>query len=167
MAQGLKKWFQEKWVDIGARKKDGSYQECGRKSASSSKRKYPKCVPLAKATQMTSSQKASAVKRKRSAPNTGPKPSFVKTKAFAGGLVPDVSTAMSMASQASPQDYIQYKQSGQMQTAKPIEQQYEAVKAPQEETKTTEAYAGKFIDVELDGKKYSNKSYKDYYKGLI
>jgi len=160
VAQGLKKWFQEKWVDIGARKKDGSYQECGRKSASSSKRKYSKCVPLAKATQMTSSQKASAVKRKRSAPNTGPKPSFVKTKAFAGGLIPDVSTAMSIASQASPQDYIQYKQSGQIKPSQ-VEQK------PEEETKPTEAYAGKFIDVELDGKRYSNKSYKKYYKGLI
>ena len=89
---GLKKWFSEKWVDIGARKKDGSYQECGRKSASSSKRKYPKCVPLAKATQMTSSQKASAVKRKRAAGNRGPKPTnvstFAKRKRMAyGGLV--------------------------------------------------------------------------------
>jgi hypothetical protein len=53
MSNGLKKWFQEKWVDIGSPKKGGKYQECGRKSASSSNRKYPKCVPLAKATQMT------------------------------------------------------------------------------------------------------------------
>ena len=42
-------------------KKGGKYQECGRKSASGSDRKYPKCVPLAKATAMTKSQKASAV----------------------------------------------------------------------------------------------------------
>jgi hypothetical protein len=76
---GLNKWFQEKWVDIGARKQGGKYQECGRKSASSSKRKYPKCVPLAKATAMTKSQKATAVARKRQAPNTGPKPNFVRT----------------------------------------------------------------------------------------
>ena len=81
---GLKKWFQEKWVDIGAPKKDGKYQACGRKSASGSKRKYPKCVPLAKATRMTSSQKASAVSRKRSAGNTGPKPTNVKTYASKG-----------------------------------------------------------------------------------
>ena len=76
---GLTKWFNEKWVDIGARKKGGKYQECGRKSASSSSREYPKCVPLAKATQMTSSQKASAVKRKRAAGNPGGKPTNVKT----------------------------------------------------------------------------------------
>ena len=92
MAQGLKKWFQEKWVDIGAPKKGGKYQECGRKSTSSSNRKYPKCVPLAKATRMTSSQKASAVKRKRQAQNTGPKPTNVATfakrkKMSYGGLV--------------------------------------------------------------------------------
>ena len=41
----LKKWVDQKWVDIGAPKKNGKYQPCGRKSASGSKRKYPKCVP--------------------------------------------------------------------------------------------------------------------------
>ena len=74
---GLRKWVAEKWVDIGAPKKDGKYQPCGRQKGS--KRKYPKCVPLAKATRMTSSQKASAVRRKRAAGNTGPKPTNVKT----------------------------------------------------------------------------------------
>jgi hypothetical protein len=44
-----------------------------------SKRKYPKCVPLAKATRMTKGQKASAVKRKRAAGNPGGKPTNVKT----------------------------------------------------------------------------------------
>ena len=75
----LKKWVSQKWVDIGAPKKDGKYQPCGRKSASGSKRKYPKCVPLAKATRMTSSQKASAVRRKRAAGNPGGKPTNVAT----------------------------------------------------------------------------------------
>ena len=88
----LKKWVDQKWVDIGAPKKDGKYQPCGRKSASGSKRKYPKCVPLAKATRMTSSQKASAVKRKRAAGNPGGKPTNVPTitkrkKAMAGGYM--------------------------------------------------------------------------------
>ena len=27
---GLRQWVKEKWVDIGARKKDGSYPPCGR-----------------------------------------------------------------------------------------------------------------------------------------
>ena len=75
----LKKWVDQKWVDIGAPKKNGKYQPCGRKSASGSKRKYPKCVPLAKATRMTSSQKASAVRRKRAAGNPGGKPTNVAT----------------------------------------------------------------------------------------
>ena len=75
----LKKWVDQKWVDIGAPKKDGKYQPCGRKSSTGSKRKYPKCVPLAKATRMTSSQKASAVKRKRAAGNPGGKPTNVAT----------------------------------------------------------------------------------------
>ena len=60
---GLREWVAQKWVDIGAPKKDGMYQPCGRQKGS--KRNYPKCVPLAKATRMTKSQKASAVKRKR------------------------------------------------------------------------------------------------------
>jgi len=79
---GLRKWVAEKWVDIGAPKKDGKYQPCGRKKGS--KRKYPKCVPLAKATRMTKSQKASAVRRKRQASNVGPKPTNVKTFAKRG-----------------------------------------------------------------------------------
>tara|TARA_Y100000361_G_C10938368_1_gene227492 strand:+ start:145 stop:429 length:285 start_codon:yes stop_codon:yes gene_type:complete len=84
---GLKKWFAEKWVDIGAKKKDGKFQPCGRKSASGSKRKYPKCVPLSKANRMTKSQRTSAVKRKRAkAQGVGGKPTNVKTFAVQGGL---------------------------------------------------------------------------------
>jgi hypothetical protein len=30
MANGLRKWVQEKWVDIGSKRKDGSYAPCGR-----------------------------------------------------------------------------------------------------------------------------------------
>mgnify|MGYP000399348465 CR=1 FL=1 len=52
---GLTKWFKkEKWVDIASPKKKGKYQPCGRKSAKSSKRGYPKCVPLATAKKQTS-----------------------------------------------------------------------------------------------------------------
>jgi len=76
---GLRKWVGEKWVDIGAPKKNGKYQPCGRKSTKGSKRKYPKCVPLAKARSMSTSQKASAVRRKRAAGNPGGKPTNVKT----------------------------------------------------------------------------------------
>ena len=83
----LKKWVNEKWVDIGAPKKDGKYQPCGRKSSTGSKRKYPKCVPLAKATRMTKGEKASAVKRKRAAGNPGGKPTNVKTFASEGGYI--------------------------------------------------------------------------------
>ena len=75
--KGLREWVNEKWVDIGAPKKNGKYQPCGRSKGS--KRKYPKCVPLAKATRMSSSQKASAVKRKRAAGNPDGKPTNVKT----------------------------------------------------------------------------------------
>ena len=74
---GLKKWLDDKWVDIGAPKKNGKYQPCGRQKGS--KRAYPKCVPLAKATKMTSGEKTSAVKRKRAVSNTGSKPTNVAT----------------------------------------------------------------------------------------
>ena len=89
---GLDKWFKQKWVDIGSKKKGGGHKPCGRKSASGSKRKYPKCVPAAKAARMTDSQKRSAVVRKRSkAQGVGGKPTNVKTfarkKAFSGGYM--------------------------------------------------------------------------------
>jgi hypothetical protein len=79
--KGLRAWVKEKWVDIGAPKKDGKYQPCGRKSSKGSKRKYPKCVPLAKARSMSKSQKSSAVRRKRAAGNPGGKPTMVSTYA--------------------------------------------------------------------------------------
>ena len=75
--KGLRAWVKEKWVDIGAPKKNGKYQPCGRSKGS--KRKYPKCVPLAKAKRMIAGQKKSAVARKRAAGNTGPKPTNVAT----------------------------------------------------------------------------------------
>ena len=91
---GLNKWFKQKWVDIGSKKKGGgSFKKCGRKSASGSKRKYPKCVPAAKAARMTESQRRSAVARKRSkAQGVGGKPTnvatFAKRKSLSmGGLV--------------------------------------------------------------------------------
>ena len=79
----LKEWFGKgskgDWVDIGAPKKKGKYQACGRKSASKSKRKYPKCVPRSKARSMTAAQRKSAVRRKRKAGNPGGKPTNVRT----------------------------------------------------------------------------------------
>ena len=61
---GLKKWLDDKWVDIGAPKKNGKYQPCGRSKGS--KRKYPKCVPLAKATRMTKFTKGECCQTKKS-----------------------------------------------------------------------------------------------------
>tara|TARA_R100001594_G_scaffold76547_1_gene111160 strand:+ start:559 stop:810 length:252 start_codon:yes stop_codon:yes gene_type:complete len=75
--KGLREWVKERWVDIGSPKKNGKFQPCGR--AKGSGRKYPKCVPIAKARKMSSSQIRSAVSRKRAAGNTGPKPKNVRT----------------------------------------------------------------------------------------
>lgn len=91
---GLTAWFGKgkkgDWVDIGAPKKKGKFQKCGRKSAKGkSKRKYPKCVPRSKAKSMTPAQRKSAVRRKRAAGNPGGKPrnvrTFVKKKRRANG----------------------------------------------------------------------------------
>ncbi|MGA0317842.1 MAG: hypothetical protein ACO3LB_09185 [Flavobacteriaceae bacterium] len=77
---GLTKWFKEDWVDIGSKKKDGSFASCGRSSTKGSKRKYPKCVPRSKANSMTSAQIKSAVRRKRNKrQGVGGKPTNVKT----------------------------------------------------------------------------------------
>ncbi len=80
----LKEWFGKgpkgDWVDIGAPKKKGKFQQCGRKSATGSKRKYPKCVPRATAKRMSKGQIRSAVARKRAkAQGVGGKPTNVRT----------------------------------------------------------------------------------------
>ena len=78
--KGLDKWFKQDWRDIGSKKKDGTFAKCGRsKQKADAKRKYPKCVPAAKARAMSKGQIKSAVSRKRAAGNVGPKPTNVKT----------------------------------------------------------------------------------------
>lgn len=78
---GLTEWFKQDWVDIGAPKKGGGFAKCGRsKLEADKKRKYPKCVPAAKAAGMSKSQIESAVKRKRAKKQgVGGKPTNVKT----------------------------------------------------------------------------------------
>ena len=85
----LTKWFEEDWVDIGSKKKGGGYKKCGRsKQKADAKRKYPKCVPAAKASSMSKSQIASAVTRKRSKKQgVGGKPTNVATFAASGGKI--------------------------------------------------------------------------------
>ena len=88
--ENLRKWFKQKWVNIGKKKKGGGHPPCG---TSGKKRGYAKCVPASKAASMTKKQKASATRRKRAAQNKagrggtssirggGKKPIRVKTKA--------------------------------------------------------------------------------------
>jgi len=88
----LKTWFGKgpkgDWVDIGAPKKDGKFQKCGRTSGGKGKRKYPKCVPRTVAKGMTESERKSAVRRKRSErQGVGGKPTNVKTFARDGGIM--------------------------------------------------------------------------------
>ena len=81
-AGGLKKWFKQKWVNIGAKKKNGKHPPCGRSKAKKSRKGYPKCVPAAKAASMSKGQKRSAVRRKRAKPQgVRGKPTYVRTTA--------------------------------------------------------------------------------------
>jgi hypothetical protein len=60
---GLTKWFNQKWVNIGAPKKNGKWQPCGTSGKGGG---YAKCLPVAKAYSLSASQRRSAVERKRS-----------------------------------------------------------------------------------------------------
>lgn len=57
---GLTKWFKEDWIDLKTGK------ECGRKSASDSKRAYPACRPKKVAAKMTSAEKKRSIANKTS-----------------------------------------------------------------------------------------------------
>ena len=76
--KGLRNWVNEKWVDIANRRADGSYPPCGR-SKGEKRKKYPKCVPLAKARGRSASKRSAAVRRKQAKSNRGPKPSYART----------------------------------------------------------------------------------------
>lgn len=85
-SSGLKKWFKEKWVDISRKTKTGGHPPCGasagKKERKGGKRKYPKCVPAAKAARMSAKQKRSAIIRKRKYGSTKKgKAKFVSTYA--------------------------------------------------------------------------------------
>lgn len=81
----LDRWFKERWVDI-SKKKDGKHPPCGRSDAD--KGKYPKCRPSKRITKKTprtskelsSSQKASAVKAKRKVERKPSKPAGGKAR---------------------------------------------------------------------------------------
>jgi hypothetical protein len=62
--EDLRKWFKQKWVNIGKKDKSGKHPECG---TSGEKQAYAKCVPASKARSMSKKQKASATRRKRAA----------------------------------------------------------------------------------------------------
>ena len=64
--ENLRKWFNQRWVNIGKKKKGGGHPACG---TSGKKRGYAKCVPASKAASMSDKEKASATRRKRAAQN--------------------------------------------------------------------------------------------------
>ena len=64
--ENLRKWFSDKWVNIGKKDKSGKHPPCG---TSGKKRAYAKCVPASKARSMSKKDKESATRRKRAAQN--------------------------------------------------------------------------------------------------
>lgn len=55
---GLKKWFDEEWIDVKTGKK------CGRSGKEKKSRPYPSCRPKAVAKKMTKAEKESSARRK-------------------------------------------------------------------------------------------------------
>ena len=55
--ENLRKWFKDRWVNIGKKDKSGKHPPCG---TSGKKRGYAKCVPASKAARMTKKEKESA-----------------------------------------------------------------------------------------------------------
>ena len=64
--ENLRKWFSDKWGNIGKKDKSGKHPACG---TSGDKRAYAKCVPASKARSMSKKDKESATRRKRAAQN--------------------------------------------------------------------------------------------------
>ena len=90
LTEDLRKWFKQKWVNIGKKDKSGKHPECG---TSGDKRGYAKCVPASKAASMSKKEKETATRRKRRAQNKagrggkaskgqGKKPIMVKTESY-------------------------------------------------------------------------------------
>ena len=63
--EDLRKWFKDKWVNIG-KKVNGKHPPCGTSGDDSG---YAKCVPASRASKMTKKEKESATRRKRAAQN--------------------------------------------------------------------------------------------------
>jgi hypothetical protein len=102
---------------------------------------------------------APTAKQFKQAAKTAKKPKTVM-KAFAGGVIPDPSMAIAMAQQASPQDYVNYKMSGETQSkVAPAEQKYDAVKPEVAEVQAEEKNEGGLV--------FTKSIQKDYYKDLL
>lgn len=84
---GLQDWFQEKWVDVRRKKKDGKgYEPCGR--GDTSKGKKPVCTPANKAKNLDKKERAQRLRekaKKEKEPNPDKKPNVTKYSPGAGG----------------------------------------------------------------------------------
>ena len=85
---GLRKWVNEKWVDIGAPKKNGKYQPCGRSKGT--QKEISKMRPTCKSHTDDKLAKGECCQTKKSSGNPGGKPTnvatFTKRKKEMGGI---------------------------------------------------------------------------------
>lgn len=84
---GLQDWFQEKWVDVRRKKKDGKgYEPCGRGDIS--KGKKPVCTPANKAKNLSKKERSQRLReksKKEKEPNPDKKPNVTTYSPGAGG----------------------------------------------------------------------------------
>ena len=62
---GLDKWFAQKWVDIGSKKKDGSFAKCGRSKQKKKNVSIQNACPIAKARAMTEGQRRCGCRKRK------------------------------------------------------------------------------------------------------
>ena len=113
ISKDLRRWFKEKWVDVGSKDKDGKHPPCGRSEAKTDSRGYPKCRPSKKVSEdtpktsrsMSPKDKKAATRRKRSKPQgVGGKPTVVKS--IFDNISPEQARAIAF-SMNSPFDYME------------------------------------------------------------
>ena len=85
---GLREWVKQKWVDIGAPKKNGKYQPCGRKKGSKRKFKvYPSAYANMYASAVCSGKVTPGGKKKRKKAMGGGVMDMTRMRFLKGGQV--------------------------------------------------------------------------------
>ena len=160
--ENLRKWFKDKWVNIGKKKKGVGHPPCG---TSCKKRGYAKCVPKSKAANMTKKQKASATRRKRAAQNKAGRGGTDSTR---GGCKKPINVKTKAESKMNLESYI-----GKMMTEAQFDEAagkkdacYRKVKARYDVWPSAYASGALVKCRKVGAKNWGNKSKKEGYPGI-